>query len=227
MGEAIESGRDIHSTQKIDWMDWKCAVFVGIVAASIKLLAFARPDWHLGGIDGLVAFLLTLGYIVARARRAPEKLDEWGITTRVTRPAIATGFVLLVLAALFNAVLGIALAGKLDFDPSYVPRMIDYIISAFPQQFFMCSVGLVTLAKLRPFRGLWRLPLAVGLVFSLAHFWTPARIPGTIVPLQMVITFPAGFAVSLYFLKFWTILPLTAIHAIVYVLLHNWVEVHL
>jgi membrane protease YdiL (CAAX protease family) len=74
---------------------------------------------------------------------------------------------------------------------------------------------------------MWRIPLAVGLVFSLAHFWTPARIPGTIIPIQMVLVFPAGFFCAFYFLKFRNILPLTAIHAIAYVLLHNWVEVHL
>ena len=105
--------------------------------------------------------------------------------------------------------------------------MIDYVVAAFPQQFFMCSVGLVSLAKLRVFRGKWRLPLAVGLIFSLAHWWTPARIPGTAIPLQMVLTLPAGLGCAFYFLEFRAVLPLTAMHAIVYVLLHNWVEVQL
>jgi len=105
--------------------------------------------------------------------------------------------------------------------------MVEYIVGAFPQQFFMCSVGLVFLTKFRAFRGTWRIPLAVGLVFSLAHFWTPARIPGTIIPIQMVLVFPVGFVAAFYFLKFRTILPLTAAHAIAYVLLHNWVEMHL
>jgi len=68
------------------------------------------------------------------------------------------------------AATGIVRAGGPRFELSYLPRMVYYIIGAFPQQFVMCSVGLVTLAKLPVFRGLWRLPLAVGLAFCLAHF---------------------------------------------------------
>lgn len=217
----------MNSARQIDWMDLLCAVFVGAVTTLIKLIAFAKPAWQLNTTDALVAFLLTLGYIIARARRQPEKLDEWGLTTSLTLPAVMTGFALFGILAGCLAVSGIALTGKLDFEPSYVPRMIDYIVGAFPQQFFMCSVGLVTLAKLRPFQGMWRIPLAVGLVFSLAHFWTPARFPGTIIPIQMIVVFPVGFIASLYFLKFRNILPLTAIHAVGYILLHNWIELHL
>jgi hypothetical protein len=228
MGEKANCDNlDTCGARMIDWMDVKFAVFVGTVTTLLKLIAFAKPEWHLNTTDALMAFLLTLGYIIGRARRQPEKLDEWGITTRLTMPAIATGFLLLGIAVLSLAASGFALTGNLTFEASYIPRMIDYIVGAFPQQFFMCSVGLVTLAKLRLFRGTWRLPLAVGLVFSLAHFWTPAHFPGTIIPIQMVVVFPAGFIVALYFLKFRNILPLTAVHAISYVLLHNWVELHL
>jgi hypothetical protein len=39
--------------------------------------------------------------------------------------------------------------------------------------------------------------------------------------------FPAGFLAACYFLKFRNILPLTAIHAIAFVLLSNWVDKHL
>lgn len=227
MGENTGTNPDAGAVRAIDWTDLKFAFFVGAVTTLLKLTGFARPEWQLNTTDALVAFLLTLGYIIARARRQPEKLDEWGITTPLTLPAVATGLVLLGIAVGCLAAHGISLTGRLDFEPSYVPRMVEYIVGAFPQQFFMCSVGLVFLAKLRPFRGMWRIPLAVGLVFSLAHFWTPARIPGTIIPIQMVIVFPAGFVCAFYFLKFRNILPLTAIHAIAYVLLHNWVEVHL
>lgn len=227
MEAEVRSTKDMRTQLPIDWKDMKYGVFVGLVTATIKLIGFAKPEWHVDTTDALAAFLLTLGYIIARARRQPEKLDEWGITTPITFPAVVTGLILLGICVGLLAACGIALSGKLSFEPSYVPRMFDYIVGAFPQQFFMCSVGLVTLAKLRPFHGLWRLPLAVGIVFSLAHFWTPAHFPGTIVPIQMAITLPAGFAVTLYFLKFRNILPLTAIHAIFYILLHNWVEMHL
>lgn len=137
------------------------------------------------------------------------------------------GFLLLGLAAATCAAGGIAATGRLSFESFYITQMLEYILAAFPQQFVLCSVGLATLATLRPFRGSWRLPLLVGVLFCLAHFWTPARIPGTFVPIQMPLTLVAGFGASFYFLKFRSILPLTAIHAIVYPLLHNWIELHL
>ncbi len=227
MGDKTGTDPDDYAARTIDWTDLRFAFFTGCVCALLKLTAQAKPEWQLNGVDALVVFLLTIGYIIARARRQPEKLDEWGITTPLTLPAVAAGLVLLGIAVGSQAAYGIALTGRLDFEPSYVPRMIEYIVGAFPQQFVMCSVGLVFLSKLKPFRGAWRLPLAVGIVFSLAHFWTPAHIPGTIVPLQMVLVLPAGFVCAFYFLKFRSILPLTAIHAIAYVLLHNWVEIHL
>lgn len=217
----------ISNDQAIDRTDLKFMLFVGIVASTLKILGFTKPGWQINGTDALVAFLLCVGYIIVRGRKHPEKLDEWGITTPLTKSAILVGLLLLALAVGIQAAVGWKLAGKLGFEPSYVPRMIDYVVGAFPQQFLMCSVGLVSLAKLRVFRGMWRLPLAVGIVFSLAHWWTPAKIPGTCIPIQMVLTFPAGVGCVLYFLKFRTIVPLTAIHAIVYILLHNWAEVHL
>ena len=140
---------------------------------------------------------------------------------------ILVGMVVSVLKVLSLAKPGWKIAGTLSFEASYIPKMIEYVVGAFPQQFFMCSVGLVSLAKLRIFRGLWRLPLVVGVLFSLAHWWTPAKLPGTCIPIQMILTLPAGFGCVLYFLKFRSIIPLTAMHAIVYVLLHNWVETQL
>jgi len=227
MGENPGTNPDTCAARTIDWMDLKFAFIVGAVCALLKLIGFAKPEWHLNGVDALAAFLLTLGYIIARGRWQPDKLDEWGITTPLTLSAAAAGLLLLGIAIGTLAAYGILLTGRLDFEPSYVPRMVEYIVGAFPQQFVMCSVGLVFLAKFRVFRGMWRLPLAVGLVFSLAHFWTPAHIPGTIVPVQMVLVLPAGFVCAFYFLNFRSILPLTGIHAITYVLMHNWVEAHL
>ncbi len=228
MATRTNSGNESQTERRIDWTDLKYAVFVGVVFVAVKLAGVMAPAWEVRRITiDDVASVLTLGYIVARARRQPERLDDWGITTRLTLSGVLTGAALLLLAVAIPAALGVAVAGRLSFRPSYVSEMIEYIPSAFPQQFFLCSVVLATLATLRPFRGLWQLPLAVGLLFSLAHFWTPARIPGTIVPIQLVLTFPAGFFAAFYFLKFRTILPLTAIHAICYPLLHNWVESHL
>jgi hypothetical protein len=213
--------------QPVDWADLAYAVFVGAVFAVVKAVSITQPEWRLGISDSLVPSLLTVGYMVCRARYQPGKLDEWGITTRITAPAVLVSAILLCTGIAVLAAAGIALAGSLTFEPAYVSRMVEYILGAFPQQFFMCSVGLVTLSKLRSLQGLWRLPLAVGAVFALAHFWTPVRIPGSIVPVQIVITFPVGFAAAWYFLRFRSIVPLTVLHAILYILLNRWVEAHL
>jgi membrane protease YdiL (CAAX protease family) len=71
------------------------------------------------------------------------------------------------------------------------------------------------------------LPLAVGCIFAMAHFWTPHLIPGTAIPVQVPGTFPMGFLAAWYFLRYRTMLPLTACHAVLYILLNKWVEAHL
>jgi len=211
----------------IDWRDIYFAFFVGVVAAFFKLAAVTQRDWNLGGSDALAASLLFVGYIFYRARHEPEKLDEWGLTTKITGKAVFVGAGLLCLGVLALAALGMALVGGLSFQVSYFPRMLDYTTGAFPQQFAMCSVFLVNLAKLRVLQGLWRLPMLVGLLFGLAHFWTPAPIPGTVIPLQVPGTIPMGFLCAWYFLRFRTILPLILCHIVLFVLLVHWVERHL
>jgi len=81
MGENTGTNPDTCATRTIDWTDLKFASFVGVVTALLKLIGFAKPEWHFNGVDALAAFLLTIGYIIARGRRQPDKLDEWGITT--------------------------------------------------------------------------------------------------------------------------------------------------
>jgi len=209
----------------VDWVDAKFALLLGVIMVFVKVTSDAHPDWHFcrTTIDD-IASVMIIGYVIARARRHPEKLDEWGLSTPITWPAVLMG-VALAAIGIGMLVAGTILAnGTLSFEPAYVSQMIEYIPAGFPQQFVMCSIGLAALSTLRAFRGSWRLPLAVGVVFSLAHFWTPARIPGTIVPVQMILTLPAGFFAAFYFLKFRTIVPLTAIHAVMYPLLHNWIE---
>ena len=131
---------------------------------------------------------------------------------------------LLALSAALLATTGYLLAGTLSFESRYITEMVEYIPAAFPQQFVLCSVVLTSLATLPVFQGKWRLSIVVGVAFSLAHFWTPARIPGTFIPVQMLITLPAGFGAALYFLTYRNILPLTAIHAVFYPLMHHWIE---
>jgi hypothetical protein len=217
-GGALDTG----AGRRIDWKDVRFTFFLAGVFMLLKWTNFTRPEWHLNTTDALVPFLLTLGYIVARARRQPEKLDEWGITTPLTFPAVALALALFgVGVGVLTVSTGIAFAGGPRFEPSYVPRMVDYIVGAFPQQFVMCSVGLVSLAKLRPFRNTWMLALAVGLAFCLAHFLLPGKALSTML-LELATLFPAGFLAAGYFLKFRNLLPLTAMHAALFVLLSSW-----
>jgi hypothetical protein len=211
----------------VDWRDIRFAVVVGVVSLILKLLELTRPELGMSGPVGFVPFVLILGYAIYRGRREPEKLEEWGLTTAVTAQAVIVAGLLFLLSLVVIGVGGLQMAGRLSFEWSYLPAMIMYVDDGFSQQFFMCSVGLVSLAKLPVFRGLWRLPLVVGAVFALAHFWTPHRIPGTIIPLQMILTFPAGFGCAYYFLRYRTVLPLAVLHAVLYVLLHNWIEAYL
>ena len=222
MSDSASSSLAPKTDKPIDWLDLKFTFFVGIVGALIKLIAFAKPEWQLNTSDALVCSLLLIGYIIARARRQPEKLDEWGLTTPLTWPAIAMALVLLGIGiGGLIASTGIAHAGGPRFEPSYVWRMIEYITGAFPQQFVMCSVGLVSLAKLRLFRNTRVLALAVGLAFCLAHFVLPGKGLSTIL-LELATLFPAGFLAASYFLKFRNILPLIALHVILFVFLSSW-----
>lgn len=213
---------------RIDWLDVKFSLLLGAFFVALKAVQGFCPALHIGlTTTNETASLLVIGYILARARRCPEKLDAWGLTAPLTPKALLSGFVLLGVAVGALALGGLRAGGGLDFPPHYATEMVEYIPGAFPQQFALCSVGLVSLSTLPVFRGAWRLPLAVGLAFSLAHFWTPARIPGTFIPLQMVLTFPAGFLAAAYFLTYRNILPLTLIHAVAYPLLHHWIETRL
>jgi hypothetical protein len=222
MNDKVRSIVGVCADWQIDWMDNLCTFLVGCVYLGLTWIHFAKPEWQLGDLNSLVPFFILLGYIIARARRQPEKLDEWGITTRLTLPAVASALVLLGIGVGgCMAVTGIARAGGPRFELSYLPRMAYYIIGASSQQFVMCSVGLVTLAKLPFFRGIWRLPLAVGLAFCLAHFALPGK-SLSVVPRELAILLPTGFLAACYFLKFRSILPLTALHAILYILLSSW-----
>ena len=211
----------------IDRLDVAAAIIIGLIFALVKALALSMPKWGAGPTSSTLPCVLCVGYIIYRGRQAPEKLDEWGITTSITRGAVAGILVMMLFAVGALGAVGYALSGTLPFAPSYVFRAINYVVGAFPQQFFLCSVGLVSLAKLPFFRGLWRLPLVLGLLFGLAHFWSPVRIPGSQLPVQALITMPMGFLCAHYFLRYRTILPLTAAHAVVFVLFMSWVERHL
>lgn len=216
-----------NANQKIDWHDIRVGLLIGCLVVVVKVIKHLMPELQLGNLDALIAFFLCVQYTIYRARQEPEKLDEWGITTPITRSALLVITVATSLAIAVLAACGLLLTDTIPFETGYISKMVEYIISAFPQQFFMCSVGLVTLSKFPFLKGYWRLPFVVGLIFAAAHFWVPFHLPGTKIPLQIIGTFPLGFFAAWYFLKFRNILPLTVSHAILYVILHHWVEMHL
>ncbi|MFM1918492.1 MAG: hypothetical protein RLZZ303_126 [Candidatus Hydrogenedentota bacterium] len=220
MGEA--SGKRDDAT--MDFEDIRASLAVGIAFVVLKALKLGVPSLGVGMADAVIPATMTLGYIFLRARREPEKLDTWGITARISWAAWA-GFIGLVVTGAGVLALGSrALEGEITFRVSYLFNMVNYLPAAFPQQFFLCSVGLATLSKLKVFRGQWRLPLLVGILFGLAHFWTPVHLPDSSFPISVVATIPMGYFAAYYFLHFRTIIPLTIWHVVLYVLMVNWVQ---
>ncbi|MCC6144063.1 MAG: hypothetical protein IT368_09675 [Candidatus Hydrogenedentes bacterium] len=212
------------SAAKVDRRDVAVGLVIGILFAIVKALAMKVPEWRAGGSSASMPCILTVAYIIWRARHEPEKLDMWGLTTPITGTAMLVMALFIGITVALLGVTGHMLGGTLHFEPHYVFGMINYVVAAFPQQFFLWSVGLTSLATLPVLRGTWRLPLVVGLCFALAHFWVPAHFSGSAIPPQVVATAPMGFFAAWYFLQFRNILPLTLFHVIAYVLYVNWVE---
>ena len=216
-----------NSRAAIDRQDIAAGILIGIAFAIVKFFALTSPDTGAGSAVANTPFILTIAYIIHRARREPEMLDTWGITTPLTKWAIAVFFMLLAFGVGLLAAAGLALGDDLALNTRNFFGMFNYIVGAFPQQFFMCSVGLASLATLPALQGHWRLPVVVGILFGLAHFWAPVKIPGSSIPIQVIVTIPLGFFAAYYFLRFRNILPLTLLHAILFILHTQWVAPHL
>lgn len=175
----------------IDWLDIEVALGIGLLYALLKGIEIvANPPWSYGGSIGTIISILCIAYILLRAERQPEKLREWGLTAPITAGAMAVALGMLALSVLFLGAFGLYLRGGLPFHVSYFFRMIDYVPGAFPQQFLVFAIGLGTLEKIPAIGGAWRLPLLTGTLFALGHFWSPAHFPGTVIPLQVIGTFP-------------------------------------
>jgi hypothetical protein len=182
-----------------------------------KYIVLHKPEWHFGASEPLICFFLTLGYILTRARTQPEKLDEWGITTPITAPAVLVACALFGVIMLSAALAKIYAGGLPPLSMAMVTGSIEYMSSGFTQQFFLCSVGLVSLAKIPVFRGWLRLPAALGIGFGVMHLWLPISAPAERFWIELagvVVVSGLGFIASAYFLRFRTMVPLGLLHAV-------------
>ncbi len=218
--------REKKLAEPMDWLDIGFAVFVGALFVPMKAieLLYGNPG-NIGGSLGGTGSIICLAYIFWRANRQPEKLREWGITAPITGMAIVVFVGLMSLTAFVLAATSLSQGGAPTFEFGYIFRMIDYVSGAFPQQFLFFAVGIVNLEKLSFLRGNWRLPLLMGVTFAAGHLFDIKYIWG--IPTAILVTLPMGFGVTYYFLRFRTIIPIVAFHAIGFVLLTNWVEKHL
>jgi hypothetical protein len=134
MEAASLHGECIRPRNKADWADMAFVVIVGLIAALLKILGAVKPDMQISlHTENTAASVLVMGYVIARARRNPEKLDEWGLSTRLTFPAIVTGLLLIALAVGFRVVESMAVGGKVILEPFLASQALEYTLSAFPQ----------------------------------------------------------------------------------------------
>ncbi len=209
---------------KADPKDLLFVVALGILYLPVKLAEVLAPWAHFTGTTtNAIAFVTTMVYIIARARREPEKLDEWGITTPITLPAVVIALGLLAGGIAMLGATSLLLGGSPSFRPALLPQAIEYIAGAFPQQFVLCSIRISALSKFPVFRGWWRLPVAMSVLFYAAHLWSPLLFPNTTLLIQL---FPmlGGLVFTVYFMYFRNIIPTTLLHAFSFPFLVHWVE---
>jgi hypothetical protein len=208
--------------QKIDQKDVIFVVILGISFVLLKIFEFMSESAEIGPSLIKLACIIVIVYILWRARDQPEKLQEWGLTTPITGKALAFFISFLLLAIFSLGVAGWTISGMVQFEIHYVVQIIDYVTDAFLQQFIIFAIGVVSFEKRFPrLRNKWRLPLLLGILFTLGHLYDIKFLWG--IPIPVLIIFPLGFFATYYFQRFRTILPLIAIHAIGYVFLSNWI----
>ena len=210
--------------QRVDWRDFRVlflCVGLWVIVHAINALA---PDWNTGDSLTIAPAVALIGYIFLRARRSPEKLESWGITTPLTFASISVFVAFLVSGILLSGLIARQMGNELRFQPDYLFRMLEYFPSGFTQQFFLCSVLLVSLETVPALKGTWRLPLLMGILFGAVHLHSPFYITGFPIPPVAVGTFFLGFIATWYFLRFRNMIPLACLHAIGFVLFVNWIE---
>jgi len=220
----MRSDSETHSPATVDFADIKFAVVMVVVGLTLFFTKNFVPDAGLNRyVTDIIASFCCVAYILHRARRHPEKLDEWGLTTRLSPTGRIAGAGLVVLAFAGPATLAFILGGRLSFSLSMVVSGLGYVWSAFAQEFLLCSILANALARTRLFRGAWRVPAFAGVVFGLAHL-LPEGFHWPHTPLMMGFTALVGFTVVFYFLRFRNLWPIVALHAIGFPMLTEWVD---
>lgn len=210
--------------KSIDWLDVKFSVCLGLFYTPLKAVELLCDNP--GGLGSSIGDIMTIpciAYILWRTQREPDKLREWGLTTPLTTRALLYAAGMFVMAIGVLVVACLAYGRTMSFDIAYLFRMTDYVSGAFPQQFVLCSILLVSLEKMPALRGAWRIPLLCGFLFFAAHLWALVYDPSKFFLFSLNLI-PMGIVVTAYFLRFRTIIPILALHAFVFVLSTNWLE---
>ena len=218
------SNPETHLPETVDFADIKFAIAMVVVGLTMFFTRNFVPDAGLNRyVTDIIASFCCVAYILPRARRHPDKLDEWGLTTRLSPAGRIAGVGLVVLAFVGPATVAFILGGRLSFSLSMVVSGLGYVWSAFAQEFLLCSILANTLARTRPLRGAWRVPALAGGFFGLAHL-LPEGFHWPHIPLMMAFTALMGFTVVFYFLRFRNLWPIVALHAIGFPMLTEWVN---
>jgi len=213
-----------HDTERIDTADLKFFVVISVIGLTAFLVKNNVPSAGINRyiLDIIGSFCCML-YVLPRARAHPWKLDDWGLTSKLS-PAGWLGAVgLLVLAFVGPAVITLLFGGSLTFKLSMITDGLGYAWSAFAQEFILCSIAANALAKTKTLRGVWRVPILAGALFGLAHL-LPEGFHWPHTPFMMAFTALMGFTVTFYFLKFRNLWPIVALHAIGFPMAQEWLD---
>lgn len=208
----------------MDKTDLMFLIFALVASAVLFAVRHIFPEagWNRYIHDIVGSFCCVL-YILPRARKTPEKLDEWGFTELPSSEGWIAGAGLIVLAFAGPVVTTLLLGGTLFFTPELVTEAFGYLWSAFAQEFLLCSIFANNLSRLNLLRGNLRIPILAGLVFGLLHF-KPVNISWPQSTFMMGFTALMGFTLTFYFLKYRFIWPVIMLHAIGFPMVAYWID---
>ena len=129
----MRSDSETHSPATVDFADIKFAVVMVVVGLTLFFTKNFVPDAGLNRyVTDIIASFCCVAYILHRARRHPERLDEWGLTTRLSPTGRIAGAGLVVLAFAGPATLAFILGGRLSFSLSMVVSGLGGLRAGIP-----------------------------------------------------------------------------------------------